>query len=119
MSEDAGSAMKQRMRQDLREAMKGGRSQEASLIRALIASLDNAEAPPRRDGPMTDEQHRFQEGSAEIERSVLDPQEVNAVLIAEIEEREQAAAELQRLGAADRAEVLHAEVRLARRYVED
>lgn len=42
---DAAREMKARMRADLRRAMKAGRTTETLLLRALIAAIDNAEAP--------------------------------------------------------------------------
>lgn len=49
---DAAPAMKTRLRADLRAAMKAGRASEARLIRALVAAIDNAEAPPLPDGQL-------------------------------------------------------------------
>ncbi|MCJ1902794.1 hypothetical protein MR829_20825 [Paracoccus versutus] len=115
--QDAGHDMKARMRADLRAAMKEGRGGDARLIRTLIAALDNAEAPPARSGSGAAEQHRFLSGSAEIERLSLDADRVRAILLAEIEEREQAAAEMDRLDRPDRAEAIRAEVRLATGYL--
>ena len=118
MTHDAGHAMKARIRADLRAAMKEGRTSEARLLRALVAALDNAEAPPLRADKRATDQHRFREGSAEIERLYLGPAEVRAVLLAEIEERERAAAQMRHLAKPDRAETLSAEALLARRYIE-
>ncbi len=117
MTHDAGHEMKARMRADLRAAMKEGRTSETRLLRALMAALDNAEAPPLRADRRAADQHRFREGSAEIERLHLSPAQVRAVLLAEIEERERAAAQMIRLAKPDRADALHAEALLARRYV--
>jgi len=50
MSQDAGGEMKVRLRADLRAAMKDRRAVEAKVIRALIAALDNAEAPSEHAG---------------------------------------------------------------------
>ncbi|GGC73945.1 GatB/YqeY domain-containing protein [Chelatococcus reniformis] len=113
---EAGYDMKARLRTDLRAAMKERRTGEASLIRALVAAIDNAEAPPLQ-ASRTD-QHRFRDGSAEIERLHLDPARVRAVLLTEIEERERAAAEMSRLERPDRADALRAEIVIAKRYLE-
>lgn len=118
MSEDAANEMKARLRADLVAAMKERRAGEAKLIRALVAALDNAEAPPR---PATDkpaEGHDFRSGSAEIERLRLGRGRVRDILEAEIREREDAAAELERVGMADRAATLREEVLVARRYLD-
>lgn len=116
MIENAGLAMKVRMRADLREAMKAGRTDDAKLIRALIAAIDNAEAPKLPEVRAASDRHRFHDGSAEISRLSLDQDEVRSVLTAELREREKAASEMTRLGKLDRAQSLHAETLLIGRY---
>lgn len=118
MSEDAGRDVKARLRADLRTAMKDRRTFEAEVIRALVAAIDNAEAPPTHAGQAAPVHHHFRSGSAEIERLLLSRFEVRNVLLAEIHERERAAAELEHLGKADRAAALRAEALLAKRYLE-
>lgn len=118
MTRDAGQEMKTWMRADLIAAMKAGRTGEARLIRALVAAIDNAEAPPLPAGRRAADQHQFREGTAEIERLSLCRAQVRTVLAAEIEERERAADEMRRLGKLDRASALDAEAQLAKRYVE-
>lgn len=118
MTQDAGHGIKTRMRADLRVAMKEGRANEAKLIRALIATIDNAEAPPPRAGESVSDQHRFNDGTAETERLSLKHGQVQAILIAEIQDRERAAAEMDRLERVDRADALRAEAIIAKRYVE-
>lgn len=118
MSEDAARDMKDRLREDLRSAMKNRRSDEARVIRALVAAIDNAEAPPvdaRQAPPLG---HSFQSGAAEVDRLALSSAQVRSILEAEILERERAAAELERLDQVDRAERLRAEALIAKRYVE-
>lgn len=117
MGQDAGHDMKARMRADLRAAMKEGRGGDAKLIRTLIAAIYNAEAPPARSGSGAAEQHRFLSGSAEVERLSLDADRVEAILLAEIGEREQAAAEMDRLDRPDRATAIRTEARLAATYL--
>ncbi len=118
MTEDAGSDMKVRMRADLRDAMKDGRRTEAKVIRTLIAAIDNAEAPPTHVARTAAVQHRFLSGSAEVEWVALSRPHVRNVLLAEIQELERAAVELDRLEKMDRAEALRAEARVAKRYLE-
>jgi uncharacterized protein len=118
MSQDAASEMKTRLRADLRTAMKNGSTLEAKVIRSLVGAIDNAEAPPARERQATLAQHSFRSGSAEVERLLLNSAQVRDVLLAEIHERERAAAELERLQIVDRAEALRAEVLVAERYVE-
>jgi uncharacterized protein YqeY len=117
MVHDYAQDMKTRMRADLKAAMKEGRANDAKVIRALIAAIDNAEAPPLPTGRRATDQHRFQEGSAEIERLVLGATQVQAVLLEDIREREHAADDMERLGRPEQAQVLRAEAALARRYI--
>lgn len=118
MSHDAGHEMKTRLRSDLRAAMKERRADDARPIRSLVAAIDNAEAPPLPVGRKAADQHRFPDGSAEAERLLLSLAQVRTVLMAQIEERESAADEMNRLGKPDRAAALRAEALLARRYLE-
>lgn len=115
---DAGAKMKSRQRTDLREAMKGRRASEAAPVRVLLAAIDNAEAPPLDGSRKAADQHRFRDGSAEVERLSLSEAAVRAILAAEVLERETVAAQVMRLNRADRAEALSAEALLARRYIE-
>lgn len=118
MRPDAARDMKTRIRTDLRTAMKEGRPDEAKVLRVLIAALDNAEAPPTPPQNNSAEPHQFVEGSAEVIRLSLSPTQIRKVLQAEIGERETAADEMQRLAQQDRADALHAEVQLIKRYID-
>lgn len=115
--EDAAREMKERLRTDLREAMKQGNAAELKVVRALVAALDNAEAPPLRPGPASIE-HEIAGGSTEIERLLLSRNDVRRVLLAEIEEREHAAAKLEHAGKKELAAAVRSEVLVVRRYVE-
>jgi uncharacterized protein len=117
MSEDAAAGMKARLRGDLRSAMKDRRTTEARVLRTLIAAIDNAEAPPAHSGQSQPVPHRVRSGG-EVERLLLSRSDVRRILLAEIGEREHAAAELERLDRTDRAEALRAEATLARGYLE-
>ena len=118
MQIDAGKDVKDRLRADLRVAMKGRRAFEAKVIRVLVAAIDNAEAPPVQAGQTALIQHRFHTGSAEVERLLLSESDVRQVLLIEIDARERAAMELERLNMTERAKALRAEVLFARRYLE-
>lgn len=114
---DAGEEMKTRFRADLRRAMKSGHAAEAKLIRALVAAIDNAEAPPVTAGQGATVPHDFRSGSAEVERLLLGDAEVRAAILAEIAEREHAAGEMERLGQTGLAAALRHEIALARTYI--
>lgn len=108
-------AMKARLSADLRHALKEKDRTRAALLRSLIASLDSAEAPPMAAGPASGQD--FRSGAAEVERLVLKDGDVRRILAAEIEEREDAAAQFARLGQADRAAALRSEATLVRQYL--
>ena len=115
---DAAPAMKTRLRADLLAAMKNGRAGEAKLVRTLIAAIDNAEAPPPRPGGGSATVGLcIAPGSAEGERLRLSEADLQNLLRAEIAELDEAAAELARVGQADRAATLRAEAQLAKRYL--
>ena len=117
VTDNAAQVMKSRLRTDLLEAMKAGRADEVKVMRAAIAAIDNAEAPPLPGLRPASDQHRFSDGSAEIDRSTLSHDMVRSLLLAEQKEREQAAAEMVRWGKPDRAEVLRAEMLIIGRYL--
>lgn len=108
--------MKARLRVDLLAAMKGKRADEVRVIRALIAAIDNAEAPPARDRQAGVLNEDFRSGSAEVMRLRLSEADIGVLMLAEAEERERAATEYDGLGKADAAEALRAEAQVARRY---
>lgn len=118
MTEDAANAMKVRLRADLVSAMKDKRIADAKVIRALVAAIDNAEAPPLPAGQSSFVQHHFQNRSAEIERLALGDAHVHEIVLADITERENAASELERLGKIDQAAALRAQAFFARRYLD-
>lgn len=111
MGEDAGAGLKARLRADLLAAMKGRRTMEVKLIRALVAAIDNAEALPL-------EEVQERGSSSEAGRRLLDGQRLRGVLQAEIEEREDAARRFENLGHMERAELLRAEAQAVRRYLD-
>lgn len=116
--DDPGKEMKARMRTDLRAALKHRRTDEARVVRALVAAIDNAEAPPLPAAKTASVPHRFESGAAEVERLRLSRSRLRQLLLAEIEEREQAAAELERLNKTGRAKALRDEALVARRYLD-
>lgn len=120
MSESHSShseAMKTRLRGDLRAAMKRGDKVETSLLRQLIAVLDNAEAVPAPEESASLVRHVFGEGTNEVERRQLGHDDIRALLQWEMDARRAASAECARLGAADRAAILAAEAAMVGRYI--
>lgn len=103
---------KARLKAGLKHAMIGKRAAEVSLLRGLIAAIDNAEAPP-----LAPEGRQGMGGPSEIDRLQLGQAEIAAVVQGEIAALEQAAAEMLALGQADRAEVLIAQAAFARQFL--
>lgn len=118
MTHNAADAMKTRLRSDLHIAMKEGRTNEAKLIRTLIAAIDNSEAPQLESNQQTIGQHQFHDRSAEIERLALTQTQVQEILMDEIIERETAAADLLLVNRSDLAEALQNEAKIVCRHIE-
>nr|WP_320144116.1 hypothetical protein [uncultured Cohaesibacter sp.] len=70
MIKDTGLEMQERLRKDLRDAWGKKEAEKVTLLRTLLAALDNAEAPKLESGNGLVE-HQFVDGSAEIERNIL------------------------------------------------
>ncbi|HEX7711703.1 MAG TPA: hypothetical protein VF418_12295 [Sphingomonadaceae bacterium] len=114
MPGNSAKQLKDRLRTDLKDAFKAGRRDEVSLLRALLAAIDNAEAPPRTDAEL-----RYDpDAASEIERLDLLPEQLQRLLRDEADARLQGAAEMERVGRADRAAALEAEARMVRRYLD-
>jgi len=110
---EPANEMKEWLRADLRAAMKDRRPAEVTVLRALIAALDNAEAPagPAGNAPWSGE------GPTEIERLILSDADVQRAITTELSERQHAVIELERVGRAEHAEIVRAEALVVRRYL--
>jgi uncharacterized protein YqeY len=111
------NALKERIRADLKQAMKDGRKAEAALLRTLLAAIDNAEAPAQTAEQSSAMAQDFGKGAAEVARLDLSREQLDTVLAGEIDARMKAAEEMDRLGQDERAEMLRAEAGLAWRYL--
>lgn len=111
--------MKTRLRGDLRAAMKRGDKAETSLLRQLIAVLDNAEAVPAPEESASLVRHVFGEGTNEVERRQLGHNDIRALLQWELDARREAAGELARLGADARSAALASEAAMIGRYLSE
>lgn len=118
MLKDAATPMRSRLRSDLLIAMRSGQKLEVALIRELLAAIDNAEAPPLGTGQTITTRHDFRSGSVEVEGLSLSQAQVRALLLSEIQKREQAAAEFENLGDLERASAFRTEALVAKRYVQ-
>ena len=109
----SAAALKERLRADLKIAMRDKRAEEVALLRKLIAALDNAEAVPTEGY-----RPRALEGArGEVARRELESAEVDSLLANEIAERQTVAEEFERLGRTDEAAKLRGEAALVSRYV--
>ena len=104
--------------------MRARDTRRVSVLRMLIAAIDNAEAVPlppatSRDGPRTraisEHVAVTGDGPAEVERRELTADEVNNLISREIASIESAAAELRALGA--NADELDAKAAIARQFM--
>jgi uncharacterized protein YqeY len=107
--DDAAEDMRDELQADLRTAMKGRALVDVSVLRALIAALDNAGAvpPPPRSEP----------GPAEVARRRLSVGDVQAVLRREYEAREAAVGEFDRLGLSVESERASREMAVVSKYL--
>lgn len=104
-----------RIRTDLRAAMSAKRMDEAAALRTLIAALDNAEVvsvPPERYTARA-----FGDPATEVPRKRLSAEEVDAILLAEQNERLLVAQALEQAGWAENAERLRQEAVVVARYL--
>jgi uncharacterized protein len=92
-----------RLRSALREAMKARDMVAAFALRSALSAIGNAEAVPADPG-----------GPAEVARGQLSPADIQAIVQAEISERETTAVQYQESGHGDRAERLGREAQILR-----
>ena len=110
----SATALKVRLRADLKAAMQAKASDEVRLLRSLIAALDNAEAvaePPKTFGS-----RKFGDPSGEVARREIDAPALDALLTAEANARIAAAADYDRHGRDVEAARLRQEAKLIERY---
>ena len=110
----SATALKLRLRGDLKAAMQARAADEVRLLRTLIAALDNAEAVSVEAGPYTF--RALGDPSGEVPRRELDDEAVDRLLAAEIEARLAAADDYERHGETGEAERLRSEAGLVARY---
>ena len=102
---------------DLKTAMQARVREEAAVLRALIGVVDNAQAVPLDPSRKPADVGVFGDRSNEVARKALDDGDLRRILEVQIAERETAAQELERLGHADRADMLRAEAAIVARYL--
>jgi uncharacterized protein len=137
---EAAEDIRARLRRGLVDAMKARDQQAVSALRSTLAAIDNAEAIENDEVVYDDEigdyvadagsaldavaEHPAVAGSVlgvgatEVDRRILPPEEVAAVVRDDVEEREIAADVLERIGRADQAERLRAQAKLLTTYLD-
>ncbi|WP_042415825.1 GatB/YqeY domain-containing protein [Streptacidiphilus anmyonensis] len=116
--------LRHRLRDALAVAIKGRDRLCASVLRATLGAIENAEAVPAdavsggaglRASAI--EQSPVGVGAAEVARRVLTEDDVRAIVRAELAEREAAAETYRRVGRPDQAERLQAEIDVLAAFV--
>ncbi|HEY6710029.1 MAG TPA: hypothetical protein VJB61_20855 [Actinomycetota bacterium] len=125
---EATEDIRARMRRGLVDAMKARDQQAVAALRSTLARIDNAEAV---DAEAVDAEPALYSGeghpavagsvlgvgAAEVDRRVLTPEEMAALIRDDVEEREIAAEVLVRVGRPDQAERLRAQAKLLTAYL--
>lgn len=106
---DAAEALRERLQSDLRSAMRARALAEVSVLRQLIAVIDNAGAapPPTKTEPV----------QCEVERRFLNRDDIQALLQREIDVRQHATDVFRTLGRAVEAEATKFEMDIVSRYL--
>ena len=110
----SATALKARLRADLKTAMQAKASADVRVLRTLIAALDNAEAVP--DIPDRYVPRAFGEPGAEVARHELDAPAVDRLLADEIDSRLAAALDYDRHDRSDEGDRLREEAAVISRY---
>ncbi len=118
MTDDFAEVMSARLRADLKVAMRARMALEVSVLRSLIAAIDNAQAIPVAPGHQPYVARAFGDESAEAPRLRLSEADVFAVLDREAETRADAADELDRCGRPAEAAALREQAGVVNRYLD-
>jgi uncharacterized protein YqeY len=106
------------LKADLRTAMRERRAAEITVLRELIAAIDNAQAVPVDGRHDTYVFHTFGDSAVEVPRRVLGKSELRQVVEAEIRGRNDAANAYRRLGRDDKARDLSDGADVLSRYLD-
>jgi uncharacterized protein YqeY len=114
----AATAMKLRLRDDLRAAMAGRRTTEVAVLRTLLGAIDQAEAVAAVARGREYVSLKFGDPSVEVPRKRLSAEDVREVVRRERDELRSAADEYARLKQADAAAACALKAELLERYLE-
>jgi uncharacterized protein YqeY len=112
----SAGAFKEKLRADLKQAMRARNAGEVAALRSMIGALDNAEAVPIAGGRDRMVQRAFGDPEGEVPRRELDEEEIAALLDAEIAARQRAIEEYVQGGRSEEAARLTEEARLIAAY---
>lgn len=110
-------ALKQRLRADLKAAMRTRDTTATTVLRAVIAAIDNAQAVPVDLSGPASAMRSFGDSAGEVARIMLGEDDLRILLAREAAEREEASVEMLRLGRPTDAERLADEAAIVRRYL--
>jgi uncharacterized protein YqeY len=116
VSEAPVTALKSRIRADLKAAMRARQDEETGLLRMLLAAIDDAEAVPVPEG-CGYVSRAFGDETGEVPRRVVTAELLHAILLRERAARHDAAKEMDRVGRPDRAEALRFHAEIVARYL--
>lgn len=116
-----GTPLRERLSSALGPAMKARDRVAVAALRSAMAAIGNAEAVPVDTAPRAGavEDAATGVGAADAPRRHLSEDDVRAVVVGEVEERDGAARELASLGRAEDAARLTAEADVLRRHLAD
>jgi uncharacterized protein YqeY len=106
---DPAMAMKAHIRAELVTAMRAKQSLKVAALRTVLAALDNAESVPIGTQHQPYQSHAFGDPRTEVPRRILTADEVQALVMAEITKRREAADQMDQLGQSPQAEQLRDE----------
>jgi uncharacterized protein YqeY len=111
----SAAAFRQKLRDDLKAAMRERNTADVRLLRALGAAMDNAEAVPV-EAVRSEDPGASDDRPHEVSRRELSQDEIGDLLARERSERLSAAGEFAQLGQAGEAERLRQEAAKIARY---
>lgn len=116
---NAADRMSDRLRADLRIAMRAREAVTVSVIRALLAAIDNAQAVPIDPTRQPAVLSKFGDEAIEVPRLALSTDDLMALLHREIAHRQTVADEIRPYGREEEADRAIAEAEIIARYLED
>ncbi len=118
MTGDAAEQMSDRLRADLKDAMRARDIVATKAIRALLGAIDNAQAVPVAQGHQPWVRNKFGESAIEVPRLTLSSGDVQALFLREIESRQAVAEQVRLYGRDEEADRAEAEGEIIRRYLD-